>query len=340
MTNLPPALPSRPSLLVTAASLVVILAGMKSAKELIVPFLLAAFIAILCLPLLCALNRRKIPQTLSVFLVVGLALTAGLTLTLFIGSSLHDFSLTLPTYQSQVREETRALFRWLNQIGIEISPQIILDYFDPSVAMKIAANTLSSLGAVLTDGFLIVLTVIFILLEATSMPQKLQQATQQPEPSLKRFSRMTDSVQSYLAIKTAVSLLTGGLVVAILLLLKVDYPLLWGVLAFLLNFIPNIGSIIAAIPAVLLALVQHGIACFALAAIGYILINVIIGNVVEPRFMGQKLGLSPLVVLISLVFWGWILGPVGMLLSVPLTMVVKIVLESTEEWHWLAILLS
>jgi len=120
----------------------------------------------------------------------------------------------------------------------------------------------------------------------------------------------------------------------------VDYAILWGLLAFLLNYIPNIGSIIAAVPAVLLGLVQHGIIIALVIAGIYVGVNVVIGNMVEPRFMGNRLGLSPLVVFISLVFWGWILGPVGMLLSVPLTMILKIALETTDEWRWLAVLLS
>ncbi|MFO7831346.1 MAG: AI-2E family transporter [Desulfuromonadaceae bacterium] len=328
------------SILITGACLVVILAGLKNAQQLVVPFFLATFIAILCLPTLKWLEGRKIPGFLAVFIVINLALLFGLVLALFIGTSVHDFTLTLPTYQQQIREETRALFDWLNNYGIAISSQVVLDYFDPSAAMKIAANTLSGLGSALTNGFLILLTVVFILLEASSMPEKLKQALPSTTSSLENFTRITFSVQRYLAMKTILSAVTGLTITAGMLILDVDYAILWGLLAFLLNYIPNIGSIIAAVPAVLLGLVQHGI-IIALAIAGiYVAVNVIIGNMVEPRFMGNRLGLSPLVVFVSLVFWGWILGPVGMLLSVPLTMILKIALETTEEWRWLAVLLS
>ncbi len=328
------------SILITGACLFVILAGLKNAQQLVVPFFLATFIAILCLPALKWLEKKRVPGALAVLLVITMALFFGLILALFIGTSVHDFTLTLPTYQEQIRAETKALFAWLNNYGISISSKIVLDYFDPSAAMKIAANTLSSLGSALTNGFLILLTVVFILLEASSMPDKLKQALPQSNASLENFTRITLSVQRYLAMKTTLSIITGVIITLCMLILDVDYAVLWGLLAFLLNYIPNIGSIIAAVPAIMLALIQHNIFTALCVGAVYIVVNVVIGNVIEPRFMGNRLGLSPLVVFVSLVFWGWILGPVGMLLSVPLTIILKIALEATQEWRWLAVLLS
>lgn len=338
--TLPPRSTPCSNVLTAAASMIIIIAGLKSAQDLVVPFLLAAFIAVLCLPLLNWLESKKIPTALNILLVILLALTAGLLLALVVGTSLHDFSRTLPSYQARLDEETRAIFSWLNQRGVELSPQIVLDYFDPGAAMKVAANTLSGLGAVLTDGFLILLTVIFILFEASSLPNKMRRALGDPEHSFAQFGRVTRSVQSYLVIKTAVSLLTGFGVSLWLVFLGVDYPVLWGLLAFMLNYVPNIGSIIAAVPAVLLGFIQFGGSRALLVMLGYLVINIVVGNVIEPRYMGKQLGLSPLVVLLSLVIWGWVLGPVGMLLSVPLTMIVKIAMEATDNWRQVAILLG
>jgi predicted PurR-regulated permease PerM len=328
------------SILIMAAGLVIIIAGLKSAQTVVVPFLLATFIAVLCLPLLNWLDKRHIPSAINILLIICASLVIGLVLALFVGTSVHDFSLKLPSYQRQLHDQTRELFAWLNQRGVSLSPQIMLDYFDPGAAMKVAANTLTGLGSVLTDSFLIVLTIIFILFEASAMPSKLQAALTNPEKSFTQFSRITASVQSYLVIKTAVSLLTGISVTLWLVFLDIDYPVLWGLVAFMLNYVPNIGSIIAAIPALLLGLIQHGISQALLVITGYVFINIIVGNVIEPRYMGKRLGLSPLVVLLSLVLWGWVLGPVGMLLSVPLTMIVKIALEATDELRWIAILLG
>ncbi len=143
-----------------------------------------------------------------------------------------------------------------------------------------------------------------------------------------------------MSIKTSTSLLTGVSVSICLGLIGVDYPVLWGLMAFLFNYVPNIGSIIAAIPAILLALIQLGPWATFWAGLSYVLINVLVGNLIEPRYMGKGLGLSPLIVFVSLVFWGWVLGPVGMFLSIPLTMTLKIALDSSHESRKFARLLG
>ncbi|MFC1830105.1 AI-2E family transporter [Thermodesulfobacteriota bacterium] len=194
--------------------------------------------------------------------------------------------------------------------------------------------------SVLTNGFLIIMTVIFMLLEASGMPAKLYAITGGSADSLANYHKFIDNVKQYMAIKTAVSLITGVLVTILLTIVGVDFPMLWGLLAFLLNYVPNIGSIIAAIPAVLLATIQLGLAKAGITAAVYLVINIVMGNIVEPRFMGRGLGLSTLIVFLSLLFWGWVLGPVGMLLSVLLTMTAKIALDSREETRWLSILLG
>ena len=206
--------------------------------------------------------------------------------------------------------------------------------------MSVATNFISGMGGVLSNLFLILLTVIFMLFEADSIPRRLHIALADPDMKLKHIDRFIRSVNSYLAIKTVVSLATGLIIGTWLYVMEIDHFMLWAVLAFMLNYIPNIGSIIAALPAVLIAFVQYGAASAGFAALGFVLVNTIMGNLVEPRLMGRGMGLSTLVVFLSLIFWGWLLGTVGMLLSVPLTMVVKIALESREESKWLAVLLS
>jgi predicted PurR-regulated permease PerM len=119
-----------------------------------------------------------------------------------------------------------------------------------------------------------------------------------------------------------------------------DHAIMWGLIAFFLNYIPNIGSIIASIPAILIALIQFNFFYAFLVALIYIFINIIMGSIIEPKYLGKELGLSTLIIFLSLIFWGWLLGPVGMLLSVPLTMVMKIALESSNDTKWIAILLS
>ncbi len=202
------------------------------------------------------------------------------------------------------------------------------------------ATLLSSLSSVLSNTILILMIIVFVLLEAADIPGKLRAISKNPDQSIGNFLKINDNIKRYIAIKTLLSLLTGISVVIWLLILKIDYALLWGLLAFILNFIPNIGSIIAAIPAILLSLIQFGSGMAVLTTLGYLVVNFIFGTVMEPKMMGKGLGLSTLIVFLSLIFWGWILGPIGMLLSVPLTMVVKIALDNSDDTRWIATLLG
>ena len=326
--------------LVTLAALVIVIAGAKAAQALLVPFLLAFFISIICAGPFHWLQQRKVPAPIALLLVISIVMLGGLIVLTLIGTSVNDFTNDLPVYQEKLRAQTLTLFDWLEKMGVKLSKDILLEHFNPAKIMQSAASMLATAGGVLTNSFLIMLTVVFILFEAAGMPNKLRAALPDAESSLDSFEKFITGVRQYLAIKTLVSLGTGGVVTIGLLFLGLDYAPLWGMIAFLLNYVPNIGSIIAAVPAVLLALVQLGPIYSLLVAALYLLTNIIMGNAVEPRLMGQKLGLSALVIFISLVFWGWVLGPVGMLLSVPLTMVVKIALEVNDSTRWMAILLS
>jgi AI-2 transport protein TqsA len=196
------------------------------------------------------------------------------------------------------------------------------------------------LSSVLSNIVLILLTVTFILLEASSFPVKLRAVLGDSQVAFPQFSTFVDSMKRYMVIQTVISLAAGILIGIWLAILGVDFPVLWGLLAFLLNYIPNLGSIIAAIPAVLLALIQLGLGRAALATAGYIVIYFMLGNIVQPRLMGRGLGLSTLVVFLSLIFWGSLLGLVGMVLSIPITMTLKIAFESNASTRWIAVLLG
>jgi len=326
--------------LITMASFIIVVAGMKAATSILVPFLLAVFIAIICTPFLFWLQKRGIPNALAILIIMIAILAVGILVTVFVGASVTDFSDNLPSYRERLIQKTSGLQEWLARFGLEISDKAIREKFDPGVAMQMAARTLTGLTGVLSNAFLILLTVIFILLEVAGFPRKLRAALDEPEKSLSGFSRFTKSVNRYLALKTVFSLITGFGIWLWLSILGLDYALLWGFLAFMLNYVPSIGSMIAAIPAVLLALVQLGSGHAILAAGGYFAVNTAIGSIIEPRVMGRGLGLSTLVVFLSLVFWGWVLGPVGMLLSVPLTMILRIALETNEDTRWISVLLG
>jgi len=327
-------------ILMVTAALFVVFAGIKTAANILVPFLLSVFIAIICNPLIARASRYKIPKVLAVLLVIALFVVIALSLAGLVGKSLTELSLLLPEYREQLKDQFVWLTERLAEKNIIISSALLIEYFDPAAAMGLAADMLSGLGSVMANLFLIILTVIFMLFEASTLPKKLHFALADPDMRLKQIDRFLISVNNYLAIKTLVSIATGVIVSLMLWAFGLEFYLLWGVLAFLLNYIPNIGSIIAAVPPMSLAVLQLGVPEAGLIGLGYFIINIVMGSVIEPRYLGKGLGLSTLVIFLSLIFWGWLLGSVGMLLSVPLTMIIKIGLENSEEGRWFAILLS
>jgi len=335
-----PRRPAAAPALFTMAAFVVVVAGMRAAEPVVVPFLLSMFMAIVAGPPVFWLERRGLPRLLAMLTVLAALAGVGLAISALVGSSIRKFTRELPIYKSRLKEETQGFIDWLHGHGLPVSQEELSQYLDPGAAIQLAADVFNGFGGVLANAFLIFITVVFIIFEAHSFPNKLRAVVRDPERSLARFESFSENLKRYLAIKSLASLGTGATVATWLAVLGVDYPLLWGLLAFLLNYVPNIGSVIAAVPAVLLAFVQLGPAIAAWAAAGYVLVNVVVGNVIEPRYMGRGLGLSTLVVFISLVFWGWVLGPVGMFLSVPLTMTAKIALNSADGTRWAAVLLG
>ena len=330
------------SVLLAAAAFVVVVAGLKAASALVNPFLLAVFIAVISTPLIFWLEARRIPRGVALFAVILAVVGVLFGLSVVVGASVNDFTNDLPRYTERLKGQFGSLVETLRGLGIDL-PQDrdgVLDHVNPAWVLELAGQLFNGFGVVLANAFLILLTVVFILLEAASFSGKLYAIARNAHLTRASVDAFTGTVRRYLAIKSLMSLGTGAAVWLWLSLLGVDYPVLWGLLAFLLNYVPNIGSIIAAVPAVLLALVQLGPAAAAWSAAGFLAINVVFGNVLEPRFMGRGVGLSALVVFLSLIFWGWVLGPVGMFLSVPLTITAKIALAASDETRWAAVLLG
>lgn len=326
--------PAARAVIITAA-LVIIIAGMKLAAVLLVPLLLSIFIAVICFPLMAKLHQLGLPDGISITLVLLLSILVMFSLTLLIGNSLTDFSEMLPEYRLKLLLELEDVSQWITEHGIAV-PENVKDVIDPAAAMGLVSSILKGFGNVLSQIFLILLVVVFILMEASTFVKKLELADSRDDSQTKSSGNIfahtfIDNLRNYMGIKTITSMITGVFIGLGLWFIGVDYPVLWGTLAFMLNFVPNIGSIIAAVPAILLALVQLGVSPALLVTSLFLVVNISIGSFIEPRFMGKGLGLSIVVVFVSLVFWGWVLGPVGMLLSVPLTIAVKLALASKPE---------
>lgn len=323
--------------LLVMASVVIVLAGVKSASVIVVPFLLSLFLAIILSPLFFWFHKRGMPQWLALLLTVTVMIGAMLLLAMLVGNSIHDFSQNLPAYKTKLHDDLQHLLPLLQKYHLTIPKEDFSAMFAADSVMEYIARSLKSLAGLMTNSLMIILTVVFMLLEISQFSKKLQQIGTQGFNALNQVSA---TINHFMMLKSATSLATGVLIAIALSLLDINYAILWGVVAFLFNFIPNIGSIIAAVPAVLMAMVQYDIAAAAMVTGVYLVVNVVIGSILEPRIMGKGLGLSPLIVFLSLIFWGWLLGPVGMLLSVPLTIMVKIVLDAKEDTRWIAIFLG
>ena len=329
------------STLVSFAAVIVVIYGMQLAKVLLVPFLIAAFLALITVRPMLWLQQRRVPSFLAALIIVFSMMFLLAIVGAILGSSIGDFTAALPGYQERLDVIKDGVIDFaIRHFNFDKSMENVGDMIDPGWAMGLVASILNSLKDVLTNAFLIIFTMIFMLLEVSSVGTKVEAAFGRSAESMQGPRVFLQNLGRYLGIKTIVSTATGTCAGVLTWSLGLDFPLLWAMLAFLLNYVPTIGSIIAAVPAILLALVQLGPGAAGATAMGFAAINVVFGNVIEPRLMGYGVGISPLVVFVGLVFWGWVFGPVGMLLSVPLTMTLKLGLESDVRTRWVAILIG
>lgn len=319
----------------------ILLTLMREASDIITPLLLSLFIAIIATTPFNWLKKRGLNTVVSVIIVV---FTIAVIIALFavlLGSTATQFEAALPGYETRLNELTAAATTWAASKGINLDDAGIFNTLDPAAVMNFANYMITGIGNALSNTFLILFTVMFMLMEAAGFPHKIASIEgHDSEATLKHLSEIIESVNNYVAAKTIMSLATGILVWSGMAFVGLDFAPLWGFLAFSLNFVPNIGSIVAAVPAVLLAMLQLE-PTMVLVVIGiYIAANIIIGNIIEPMFMEQRVGLSTLSVFLSLIFWGWMFGAVGMLLSIPLSMVVKFAAQTNPQTQWISVLLG
>ncbi|MDP4625407.1 MAG: AI-2E family transporter [Akkermansiaceae bacterium] len=337
------------------AALVVVVAGLKAAQGFFVPVLIAFFIATVSFPLLNFLREKRVPRAIAVLLTVAfdfifLAALGLLAITL-IGDLQEKWNMRYASETSEyIRESSKSLALKLEEYGVPDAQEKINDAVNNNVSnlQDIRFEKIWDLGTGLLGrvvGFLgtslitLVLT-IFMLSEARMFGRRLEAISLARGPNLARMLNATRDIQRYLAIKTAISLLTGVLAGFLCYIAGLDFFVLWGILAFFFNFIPVIGSIIAGVPPTILALLVAGAPNAVLVAGGYLLINNFLGNFVEPMLVGRRFGISTLIVIVSVLFWGWLWGPLGMLLAIPLTMVLKVILEGSDEFRWIGVAIS
>lgn len=332
-----------------------VVAGLKAAQGLFLPILLAFFVATVSLPITNWLIVRKLPRALAVLVTVLVDFSFIVMLMLLASALMEDLQVKWNTryageISNRVRNESAALVSTLERWGVEDANDKIQAGVQRSLEniRNVRFERVWDLGAGLLGrvvgffgAFLIVLILtVFMLLEAGMFGRRIGAISRARGPDIERLMSATKDIQRYLAIKTVSSLVTGILAGTLCWAVGLDFYLLWGILAYALNYIPVIGSIVAGTPPALLALITAGVPSAAVVMGGYLLINNVIGNFLEPMFVGRRFGISTLVVVIAVMFWGWVWGPMGMLMAVPLTMMVKVVLEDSDEFRWLSVAIS
>ncbi|MBA2604706.1 MAG: AI-2E family transporter [Acidobacteria bacterium] len=322
--------------IVSAAALVVIAAGIKATSALLIPLVLAGFLAIITFPLVRWLQEHRVHRLAAVLITMLAVLGALLGPGLLVATAIRQFAQAAPEYETRLRQLVLASGGWLRDRNIDATH--LSTILDPSLIFGFVVTTLSGVLTLLSIVFLVVLVSAFLLMESADVADRRSEAL--PGRAREMIAAVGRQMQVWLWVKTLISLATGAAAGLWVGLMGIEFALLWGLVAFLLNYIPNFGSLIAALPPALLALIQDGPLSAAVVALGYVVINVVFGSVLEPYFMGRQIGLSPVVVLLSVIVWGWLWGPIGMLLAVPITMSVKFGLESSSESRWLGRLLG
>jgi len=327
------------SLLASLAYLVILIAGLKAGSSIIVPLLMAFFWFLLFLPLVNRLRTFGIPDLFTTIIVFAITLLIVLVVGTFLVTSGQDLIANLPMYQEKYHELIPKITGFFERFGISLEQNHIIDFFDPMKIIDYTARFLKSMGDIMTNGMMTLIVVLFLFLESSMLIKKMFYLLQ-TEESKKDVMSFIKNINTYFSIKTLTSALTGIIIYGMLAFFDLEYASLFGFIAFLLNYIPSIGSMMAAIPAILISLLQLNFIDTTFIVLGYLVVNNLIGNLLEPKLLSNGVGISTLFIFLSMIFWGWILGPVGMFLSVPLTIILKMACMHSQKWKWVSVVLD
>ena len=327
-------------LFILMATLSIVFMAMKFSAAIIVPFLIASSIAILLAPLLAYLETKHIPRLLSLIFVTVLILIPVVALGGYIGEEVKDFVRNYHTMEKEFDLWLGQMSEKINQLGITVAHSDLREIFDQSNFSALIQGLAKQTKNQFSNIFLIFFLVAFILMDSNYLYNKFLKVMKDRKGSIEEGMEIIEKIKRYFLIKVKTSLFTALWILLVLWFYDMRYALLWATLVFFLNFIPVVGSIIAAIPAVILALIDHSLMTALWIAMWYVIVNTVIGNMLEPHIMGKGLGLSSLTVFLSMIFWGWMFGPAGMILSVPLTMGIQFLFDQYDETKWIAFMLG
>jgi AI-2 transport protein TqsA len=301
------------------ACAVIIVAGARAIADLLNPVLLAGFLALLLQPVLHRLRRWG---GAAVFLLVAAVVVGGLALVGFLGISGRQVALDLPTYQAEFEALTASINRQLAERNINAGSYIDAALRGPEVA-RIALSVSTAIAGAFGSVVLTLFIFAFMLGGMWEMERRAKLDARDHSPLAARFLAFSVTIRGYMFVRTILGLAASVLNYSVLLLIGVDYALLWAVISFLLSFVPNIGFVLSMIPPMLLALLEHGWISALLVFAAYQVINTLLDNVIGPRFVGRQMKISALLSFLSVLFWAWVLGPTGAILSVPLTVLIR-----------------
>jgi AI-2 transport protein TqsA len=325
---------------VVLACAAIVAGAIKLAAAFIAPLLVACCIAIAVQPIFRRVHTSRIPDfgaiVISLFAVVGLLAVVGW---LFV-MALANLSGSAAQYVASLHQAQVQITVWLEAHHQPTLAQSLYSSRFDTLLQEATTTIVMSVPAVVSTLVTVLLLIVFMLLEVTTLPKRFRAALGWSPSTFSDFSRTMAEIQRYLSVKTATSAATGLCAGLWCAACGVPNPVLWGLVTFALHYVPTVGSLVAAMPPVLIALSTHGVGRAGLVAAGLAVSSTVIGNIIEPNALGRSLSVSPLIVLLSMFAWGWLLGPIGALLSVPLTLIAKIVFWNTSDLHWVAVLLG
>ena len=328
--------------LIGVAALGIAVVTMQTYAWLLNSVFLGVIIAVVSVPMLYWLRRKGLSGGLALVITLLVLTLLAIAFALFFVGSVNRLVEAVPSYVEQAESLKATVEGSLAGLGMDTTGvRAVLDLMDPARLLSLIAEALARLAESISNLVVVVLVVAFLLAESLGLPAKVQRQLRLGHTQLGPVSRYIQDLRRYVLLTAQLAAITGIGATLMLLILGVDFPILWGILTFLLSFIPTVGLFLAMIPPALLALLEFGLAKALLVVAGYLLIDAVVENVVKPKFLGESLDMAPVVIILSLIFWAAVLGPMGALLAVPLTMAVKqLVLETDEEARWLAELMS
>ncbi len=316
----------------TIITIIITITWLRHAQDIVVPFLVAVFIATIASSPVDWLASKKIPRSLAVLLVFLAFTVFLLMISLLLGLSLEQFAEQLPTYKAQLKEFFQSGINWFASYGINLSKSGLMKAVEPGQVMQFAQGLISSIGNLFGKAVIILFTALLMLIGGKNLLKEVARMSGSRGTSVfQTLSKAVQTTREYMAIKALMSFLMALCIGIGLAFIGLEYAVLWGVLVFLLNFIPSIGFVIAAVLAILFSLIQLSTTKTIIIIVLYFGVNAIFDFFVQPKFVGAKMGMSMLTIFLSLIFWGWVLGPIGMILSVPLTMMFKYAISGDKE---------